>query len=634
MMLKHIKRAVLGVLVLVSLSTSAKGYQNFKVAVYCRAQEVNQMADTNWLETRWNEISRQVKVDKVYLETHRDVVLVDEATIKKARKFFEDKGIEVAGGITYTVMESNRYQTFCYTRPEQRKRVKEIAEYTARLFDEVILDDFFFTNCKCESCIKAKGNKSWSQFRIKLMEEAARNLVVGPAKAVNPKVRMVIKYPNWYEHFQGCGFNLEAEPKIFDAIYTGTETRDPVYTDQHLQQYESYLIFRYFENVKPGGNLGGWVDTGAMRYMDRYAEQLWLTIFAKAPEITLFDFRRLTQPIPQDLRADWQGMKTSFDFNEMMQPVKLPDGNSVAPSTMARAAGYALELIDPFVGKLGKPVGVKSYKPYHSTGEDFLHNYLGMCGIPMDLLPEFPSDANMVFLTESAKFDEAIVSKIKRQLIAGKAVMITSGLLKALQGKGIEDIVEMECTDKKAVTKQFWRRRDFWRRSGSVYESKSEIIIPEIKYLTNDSWEEISCLTSGIGYPILHSADYAKSRLYVLTIPDNFGDLYNLPPEVLTQIREVLTKDIYVYLDAPAQVALFVYDNDMFIVESFLPDIVDVKVVTDKRISKLRDVLCGDVLSGKLLSMPGRRFGPPAVPDKMVFNMQIKPHSCRVFQCE
>jgi hypothetical protein len=408
-----------------SFSFSAKGYQNFKVAVYCRAQEVNQMGDANWLEKSWNEVSRQVKVDKVYLETHRDVVLVDEETVKKARKFFEDRGIEVAGGITYTIMESNRFKTFCYTRPDQRKRVKEIAEYTARLFDEVILDDFFFTNCKCESCIKAKGSQSWSEFRLDLMKGAAKNLVVGPAKAVNPKVKMVIKYPNWYEHFQGCGFNLEVEPKIFDGIYTGTETRDPVYTDQHLQPYESYLIFRYFENIKPGGNGGGWVDTGAIRYMDRYAEQLWLTAFAKAPEITLFDFRRMLSPIPQEYRAPWQGQETSFDFNDMMKPIKGPDGAETTPTTMARAAGYSFERIDSIVGKLGKPIGVKSYKPYHSTGEDFLHNYIGMCGIPMDLGPEFPAEANMIFLTESAKFDQSIVEKIKKQLMAGKTVVIT-----------------------------------------------------------------------------------------------------------------------------------------------------------------------------------------------------------------
>jgi hypothetical protein len=626
---------MLGVLIAMTLTStsSAHGYQSFKVAIYAPARDVNQMGDANWLETRWNEISRQVKIDKIYLETHRDSKVVDEKTIKAARKFFEDRGIEVAGGITYTVAESNRFQTFCYTKPEQRAKAKEIAEYTARLFDEVILDDFFFTNCKCESCIKAKGNKSWSEFRLELMKDAAKNLVVGPAKKVNPKVKMVIKYPNWYEHFQGCGFNLEAEPKIFDGIYTGTETRDPVYTDQHLQQYESYLIYRYFENIKPGGNGGGWVDTGAIRYMDRFAEQLWLTMFAKAPEITLFNFSRMLQPIPRDLRADWQGTNTSFDFNEMMKPIKLPDGTSVTPSTMARPAGYSFELIDPFIGKLGNPIGVKSYKPYHSTGEDFLQNYIGMCGVPMDLVPEFPAEANMVFLTESAKFDKSIVKKIKARLIAGKPVMITSGLLKALQGKGIEDIVELRYTGEKAVTKQFWHRRGVWGRHGTVYEADSEIVIPQIKYLTNDSWEDISCLTSGVGYPILHSADYANSRLYVLVIPDNFGDLYKYPAEVLGQIREVLTPDFYVRLDGPSQVALFVYDNDTFIVESFLPKPVDVKLVVDKRFSKLRDMVSGEELPGEAIaSQP--RWGAAATPEKMGFNVKLQPHSYRVFKCE
>jgi hypothetical protein len=630
-MRKAIAGLAVGVLILMcsTFSASAKGYQNFKVAVYAPARDVNQMSDANWLASRWDEISRQVKVDKIYLETSRNNVLVDEKTMAAAKKFFEDKGVEVAGGITYTMMESNYFQTFCYTKPESRKRVREIAEYTAKLFDEVILDDFFFTNCKCESCIKAKGDKSWSEFRIDLMKDAARKLVVGPAKAVNPKVKMVIKYPNWYEHFQGCGFNLEAEPKIFDGIYTGTETRDPVYSDQHLQQYEGYLIYRYFENIKPGGNGGGWVDTFGVRYMDRYAEQLWLTLFAKAPEITLFNFSLMLRPIPQEYRAEWQGGQTSFDFNEMMQPIKLADGTTVVPSTMARPAGYSFELVDRFLGKLGNPVGVKSYKPYHSLGEDFLHNYIGMCGIPMDLMPEFPAEANVIFLTASAKFDEKIVAKIKKQLVDGKTVIITSGLYKALQGKGIEDIVELRIGDEKARTKQFQRR---W---SPVCESKQEIIIPQVKYLTNDSWEEIFCLAGADGYPVLHSAGYANSRLYILTIPDNYADLYNLPAEVLTQIRAVLAKEMYVRLDGPAQVAMFVYDNDTFIVESFRDEPVDVKIVADKRISKLSDILTGEELTGEAISTQPRRLGQPEpAPDKTAFKMTIKPHSYRVFKCE
>lgn len=638
-MRKVIAGFAVGVLILMC-STSAKGYQNFKAAIYAPARDVNQMGDANWLASRWDEITRQVKVDKIYLETYRSELLVDEKTVLAAKKFFESKGVKVAGGITYTIKESFPFQTFCYTTPEQRKKAKEITEYTARLFDEIILDDFFFTNCKCETCIKAKGDKSWSEFRIDLMKGAARSLVVGPAKAVNPKVKMVIKYPNWYEHFQGCGFNLEAQPKIFDGIYTGTETRDPVYSDQHLQQYEGYLIYRYFENIKPGGNGGGWVDTFGVRYMDRYAEQLWLTLFAKAPEITLFNFSLMLRPIPQEYRAQWQG---SFDFNEMMQPIKLADGKTVAPSSMARPAGYSLEMVDKFLGKLGNPVGVKSYKPYHSVGEDFLQNYIGMCGIPMDLSPEFPAEANVIFLTESAKFDKTIVAKIKKQLVDGKTVVITSGLYKAMQGQpfdwfddahhrqaqggGIEDIVELRIGDEKARTKQFQRR---W---GPVYESKQEIIIPQIKYLTNDSSEEIFCLAGSNGYPILHSTDYANGKLYILTIPDNYGDLYNLPAEVLTQIRAVLAKEMYVRLDGPAQVAMFVYDNDTFIVESFRDEPVDVKIVADMRISKLSDILTAEELFGEAASTQPRRLGQPEpAPDKTVFKMTIKPHSFRVFK--
>jgi hypothetical protein len=180
-------------------------YKNFAVAIYARVYEVQQMADLEWLRERFDVISKHVKVNKVYLETHRDMVVADEATIRGAQQFFENRGIQVAGGITITVNERNRFQTYCYTNPEHRQKLKEVVEYTARLFDEVILDDFFFTNCKCASCIQAKGEQSWTRFRLDLMAEAAQSLVIGPARAVNLKVKLVIKYPNWYEHFPGVG---------------------------------------------------------------------------------------------------------------------------------------------------------------------------------------------------------------------------------------------------------------------------------------------------------------------------------------------------------------------------------------------------------------------------------------------
>jgi hypothetical protein len=599
-------------------------YKNFTVSVYARAYEVRDMADQKKLEETWNLISQQVKIDKIYLETHRDQILVDEKTLESAINFFKSKGLKVAGGITYTINESNNFETFCYSNPEHRKKVKEIAEYTAKHFDEFILDDFFFTSCKCDLCIKAKGDMSWTDFRLKQMTEAARDLVINPAKAVNPKVKIVIKYPNWYEHFQGLGFNLETEPVMFDGIYTGTETRDPVFTDQHLQQYESYLIIRYFDNIAPGRNGGGWVDPGAAFYLDRYAEQFWLTLFAKAPEITMFDYRQLQTPIRKDLRAAWQGTGTSFDWDEMMKPVKI-GAATITPSTIARAAGLTFENVDKFLGLLGNPAGVKSYRPYHATGEDFLQNYLGMIGIPMDISPFFPTEGKMILLTESAKHDPQIVQKIRERLQSGKNVMMTSGLLRALQGKGIEDIVELTYTDRKALVKDF---RAGWGRN---CQSAQEILIPQINYLTNDSWEEITSTRGATGWPILHRAQYSKAYLYVLTIPDNFSDLYQYPADVLNRIRAVATRDFSIKLEGPSQVNLFLYDNGTFIVESFLNEPVTVKIIANEPISGISDLLSGETREGTEVPVPPF-FRNRGIEPTRSFEITLKPHSYSVYR--
>lgn len=611
----------------VSFAQISDSYKNFNVAIYARAYEVRQMNDLTWLEPIWNTISDQLHVDKIYLETHRDQVIVDEQTIEKAKKFFNSCGIKTAGGITLTVSEMNRFETYCYSNPEHRKKVKEIVELTARHFDEIILDDFFFTDCKCELCIKAKGDQSWTDFRLKQMTEAAQSLVIGPAKAVNPNVKVVIKYPNWYEHFQGLGFNLETEPSMFNGIYTGTETRNPDGAGQHLQQYLGYLIFRYFENIKPGGNGGGWVDSGGMTYMDRYAEQLWLTLFAKAPEITLFDFRQVQRKTRPEDRSVWQDNKPSFDFDEMMKPYTLKNGKQVTPTTLARTAGYTFEKVDRILGQLGKPVGIQSYRPYHSTGEDFLHNYLGMIGLPIDLRPEFPAEPQMILLTESAKFDPDIVKKIKERLIAGKDVTITSGLLRALQGKGIEDIMELQYTDRKALVGEFSAG---WVSTGNT--SSKEILIPQIQYLTNDSWTDVEALGGSAGWPILHQGRYGNASMFVLTIPESFADLYAFPAGVLNRIRDVLTADLKFRIEGPAKVSLFVYDNNTIIAESFLPEETPVKIVAGEGITKLTDVETGEQIasSGKSSSMiwGRKREG------KSLYDITIKPHSYRVFKAE
>lgn len=86
-----------------------------------------------------------------------------------------------------------------------------------------------------------KGDRSWADFRISLIQEISEKVIIKTAKEVNPSIKIIIKYPNWYEHYQETGYNLEEQPKVFDYIYTGTETRNPTYAQQHLPKYLSYF---------------------------------------------------------------------------------------------------------------------------------------------------------------------------------------------------------------------------------------------------------------------------------------------------------------------------------------------------------------------------------------------------------
>jgi len=603
----------------------AAAYQNFRAAIYVPVGAMHRLEDPKAREADYRRISSQLRFDKVYLETFRSGGFANEAAIEGIKKFFTDHGITVSGGIAYSGPEIDRqFTTLDYESAHDRDECRRAIELAARHFDEVILDDFFFYTSKSDADIAAKGSRSWTQYRLERMREVAENLVLKPARATNPRIKVIIKYPNWYEHFQGLGYDIDIEAKTFDAIYTGNETRDPDATDQLLQQYESYLIFRYFDNIRPqGGNRGGWVDPYGTRYVDRYAEQLWLTLFAKAPEITLFNWADLAAP--QALapgERPWSTEKTSFDWEAVSQ-------RGTAPG-WAAAAGVSLEQADQVLAKLGKPIGIASYKPYQSSGEDFLHDYLGNLGIPIELTPEFPTEARLVLLTLSARQDPDILAKIKRQLVAGKSVVITAGLMRALEGHGLEDLVELEDTGQTMAVHEFVGAYGAGRGS-SLNEPGStprSIVFPQISFLTNDAWPLIRGVAEAKGVPILLMDRYSRGVLYVLNIPDNPGDLYELPQPLTQALRSYLQEDFPVRLDAPSRVSLFAYDNGTFIVESFRDATTPVGVSVAGAHGALQDLVSGETVAPQAKLTDARRS--PQAP-RTVFNIRVPAHSYRVF---
>jgi hypothetical protein len=212
---------------------------------------------------------------------------------------------------------------------------------------------------------------------------------------------------------------------------------------------------------------------------------------------------------------------------------------------------------------------------------------------------------------------------MKEQLCKGGDVIITTGLLKAIREK-LADICELYCGDLKAIVNDF----------GWAGKSDREFIIPQVKYFTNDAWEVISAgrpLTGGVsGYPILLRDTYSKGTLFVLTIPDDFGNLYDYPAPALNVIRRAMSKDIGAYIEGPAKVALFPYDNRTLVVENFNDEAVTLNVVINEKVGTLRNLLTGENYNPKE-QPPVPRWGRNRFigysEDATIFEIKLPAHS-------
>jgi len=644
-------------LAVLAVQANAQGhYHSFKVSTYIIQGTVQSMMSgrTDPAET-WSNLTRNLKVDKVYIEVMRNHTLVDEAGLEKLKKFFQDQGVEVCGGLAYSISEANGYQGFDYADPDNREFARKAVELAARHFDEVLLDDYYFFDRKTELDIQAKGNRTWTQYRLDTMRDVTENLIVKPAKAVNPKCKVIVKMANWYDQYAGMGNDTEKVPLIADGMFSGTETRLWVGQEQHLQPYLSYDIMRFMDNLKPGVNKGGWVDQGGANPIDRYAEQVLDTVFSRCPEMCCFNFSGMLGGVRFGANRTWADQPTSLDLADLQKTFGTNDN-----LTFADVAAYTLANADKVLAQAGAPVGIKSYTPYHATGEEFLHDYLGMIGLPMDILPQFPTNADMVLLTEQAKADPDIVPKIKARLEAGKSVCITSGFLRAMKGKGLEDICELETTGATVPVRRFTfaggpgapRRGGggFGRGGGATTgpdpnEASRDILIPEIKYfniLTHDAWgDALGISPGGTTFPVVLSCDYAKGKFYVLTIPNDPADLYTLPPTVLSVIRAALGSAEPVRIEnAPAQVALFRYDNNTFIVQNYLPTSSEVTVSIRGTVAGIHEILSGKDLTPAPATGRGfggfGGFGGPggrgqAAAPTTSFTFTVLPHSYQAF---
>jgi hypothetical protein len=553
-----------------------KIYKNFKTVVYCVAQWADKVSEEQ-LRKEIEFFQKYVGVEKIYLETFRGTFARKEQ-IQMIKRVMEEHGIEVAGGITTVTPNLNDedkkrqrlFETFCYCNEPMRNRLKEVSEYTASLFDEFIIDDFFFTQCMCEDCLKEKGSKSWEEFRLAKMLEVSENLVIGPAKKVNPNVKITIKYPNWRESFQETGYNPQDQREIFDFVYTGTETRHGAQQDQHLPRYLSYSLPQWVENVAPGRNGGGWFDPFECDRIDTYLEQAYLTAFGKCKEIMMFC---------------WSALYNNKRATPLM---------------------FQYKKLDKIMGECGKPFGLPVYIPFNSQGEDHIEDFLGMVGIPMEPTPNFPNFGkgaceckstsadecasvgagsgdgsagsgdfvavensgdftNSVLVTAASLKDDQIVAKIKKFVEKGGKVLATSGFMIGALKKypEIKDLTGVRYNEKTLEADEFqFDSFNFYGRNFVL--AKSLLKFPLLEHRNNASWSIVNAGHGEYHESLVMYDTYGKGKFEIINLPEMPSRIKDLPTEVLCVMRKEMLGSGKVWIDCGYGVSLFTYDNNTF----------------------------------------------------------------------
>jgi len=586
--------------------TNMRNRYEFSVATYLVAGGIENTSLED-IRAGIDFFEKYCPLDKVYIEPYRSNTDVSDEKIRDVKALFEERGIETAGGITTTIQmpgheKKSLLNSFCYTEAACRERLVEIVKRTAALFNEIILDDFYFTACRCEHCIEAKGKKTWAEYRLGLMETLSHTIVKA-AKEVNPKIKMIIKYPNWYESYQETGYNPEKQKDVFDGIYTGTETRNPKYDQQHLQRYMSYSIIRYLENVSPLRNGGGWIDSfGLSDDISGWIEQAEFTLFAKAKEMMLFNFFML--------------VNTGF----------LPP---LTPRFVR---------LNSILRQCGKPKGVRLYEPYNADGEDQVVNYLGMTGIPFEPSPDFDvSDSadSVVFLPLSAAKDENIMQKLEKYVRAGNTAIITAGFLRECinrdNGRGLKDMTSVRPTGRIVKGSEYWVEPYGEKRL--FYAGPEKIQLEALDYKTNASWCEVSMMTGYNSFPLLIHDFYGEGSLFILNVPNDFGDLYSLPKEVTGYINKVFANG-NPYIQSNPRTCMFLYDNDVIGIYSQKHNTTDdAEIILPVKYSAVRDIETGEEITLFTNSVKNRYLGEQGIPFKTT-RVQIPGGTYRFFKLD
>ena len=542
----------------------------FQVATYFPSDVVTRLlSDTAGIQSAIDGM-KALQVEHVFLEVYRGGHEAAEETLARARDAFRSAGFRVGAGLTTTWSEGfgapalpqpqQEGLLFCYSHPQTAADISRVCELAARLFDELMLDDFFFTNCECDACRAAKGDGPWWRAHNWILADFAAKAVLAPAHGANPNCRVIVKYPQWYDRFQQFGYDAVAQTRQFDAVWVGTETRDPHQaTWGPVQQGQSWSVYHYLADLGGERTLGGWFDPYVCD-VPSYIEQAYQTVLVGTREMLLFNYGCLQH-------EQYRPMAAAF------------------VQELPRLRRWAESLLGAV------PVGVACYKPPSSFphGEYYVFDYLTMIGLPITMHTSFPSEARVAFVSGHALADRDTVGRLRKHVRAGGSVVASAEFVLGIGGQDAMELFGLEgrgspAEEGPAQTTSIWVRGCRHKLgapmevAGLIRTAGAEVLAswgPDPRYapyLTRKRHGHGSAMMMELWTQPLGGRTGVNMTRWV-----RFMDL---PQEVLDTVRAAVTEPLGLRISAPGRVGLYCFEGGPLAVCNYRNEPASVEVVS------------------------------------------------------
>ncbi|MEO5581941.1 MAG: hypothetical protein ABIR66_04570, partial [Saprospiraceae bacterium] len=443
-----------------------------------------------------------------------------------------------------------------------------------------IVDDFLCTSDTSAESKAAKKDLSWTVYRQNLLVDFSEKYLIGAAKKANPKIKMIIKYPQWYDRYHLFGYDVAREPGIYDQVGIGTETRGQ-YTKRFgfVQPYEGFVNYQWMTSLSGKKMRAAWFDHIDCVESD-FIDQAYQSVLAGAHELILFNYFNFIEGHPGQHRL-------RYEFNHL--------------ADLAAAVAK-----NPVHGPIG-------YKPANSDpgGDMYIMDFIGMLGIPLLPRSQFPNQADVIFLPTQSAADTNIYEKIKQSLEHKHRIIMTSGFLHQA----------MHSAELAALAGVSWPIEVSTLNTKTIVINKQKVILDSIlqmgaKLKLTDGIADLNAMVDGHSVPYLSHSK--AGNIYVLnahTYSDadfqSVGEgllspyplgILELPETWVNTIRSVFNEKNIMPMQGTSRITLQPFGNDEVMIQNY--NSIESKInLGFKKPGNYVDVLSGDTLMVRIDTM-------------------------------